>query len=101
MRRVRKPALCLLISNGLRGMSYAKHSVILFLILIVSTLGMRAGEDEVRRDSIVLDEVAVVARFPHNEVIPVQRLSGEQLERLNSHTVADALRYFSGLQVKD
>ncbi len=82
-------------------MSYAKHSVILFLILIVSTLGMRAGEDEVRRDSIVLDEVAVVARFPHNEVIPVQRLSGEQLERLNSHTVADALRYFSGLQVKD
>ena len=77
MRRVRKPALCLLISNGLRGMSYAKHSVILFLILIVSTLGMRAGEDEVRRDSIVLDEVAVVARFPHNEVIPVQRLSGE------------------------
>lgn len=35
------------------------------------------------------------------EVIPVQRLSGEQLGRLNSHSVADALRYFAGVQIKD
>ncbi len=32
---------------------------------------------------------------------PVQSLSKEQLERLNSFSVADALRYFSGLQIKD
>lgn len=35
------------------------------------------------------------------EVIPVQELSGERLQRLNSHNVADALRYFSGIQIKD
>ena len=28
-------------------------------------------------------------------------LSGERLQRLNSHNVADALRYFSGIQIKD
>jgi outer membrane cobalamin receptor len=33
--------------------------------------------------------------------VPHQRLKGGQLERLNSLNVADALRFFSGLQVKD
>ena len=32
---------------------------------------------------------------------PVQILSGEQLERLNSLSVADAIRFFSGVQLKD
>ena len=41
------------------------------------------------------------AKRPNEEVIPVQRLSGKDLERLNSNSVADALRYFSGVQVKD
>lgn len=35
------------------------------------------------------------------EILPAQTLSGEQLERLNSQSVADALRYFSGVQIKD
>ncbi|WP_084680216.1 TonB-dependent receptor plug domain-containing protein [Chryseobacterium luteum] len=35
------------------------------------------------------------------EILPAQVLSGEQLERLNSQSVADALRYFSGVQIKD
>jgi hypothetical protein len=35
------------------------------------------------------------------EVVPSQKLNGELLERLNSHSVADALRYFSGIQLKD
>lgn len=47
-----------------------------------------------------LPEVVVSTPRP-KEVIPVQTLSGEQLERLNSNSVADALRYFSGVQVKD
>ena len=33
--------------------------------------------------------------------IQVQRLEGEALQRLSSESVADALRYFSGVQVKD
>lgn len=47
-----------------------------------------------------LNEVVVTAK-PFREVIPVQSLSGKKLEALSSHTVADALRYFAGIQVKD
>ena len=46
-------------------------------------------------------EVVVVSHYNHKEVIPSQTLSGEQLEKLSAHSVADALRYFSGLQLKD
>lgn len=54
-----------------------------------------------RLDSLQhLDEVVVTAK-PFKEVIPAQRLNGLQLERLNTHNVADALRYFSGVQIKD
>lgn len=48
-----------------------------------------------------LDEVVVTVRRIQKEVIPVQELSGNQLQRLSSHSVADALRYFSGVQIKD
>lgn len=55
-----------------------------------------------RLDSLQhLDEVVVTVRALPKEVIPVQQLAGEQLSRLSSHSVADALRYFSGLQIKD
>jgi len=47
-----------------------------------------------------LQELEVVAiRF--SEAIPAQRLSGERLRALNSFSVADAIRYFSGIQLKD
>ena len=48
-----------------------------------------------------LEEVVVTASYVSKEVIPVQQLSGAQLQRLNSHNVADAIRYFSGIQIKD
>ncbi|MCM1310152.1 MAG: TonB-dependent receptor [Bacteroides sp.] len=48
-----------------------------------------------------LKEVVVTAEHPKVEVLPVQTLSGEELQRLNSNSVADALRYFAGVQVKD
>lgn len=49
-----------------------------------------------------LDEFDVIGvQQPYSEVIPSQKLSGEQLESLNSHSVADAVRYFSGVQIKD
>ena len=37
----------------------------------------------------------------HVSPAPVQTLDGEKLARLNSLNVADALRYFSGVQLKD
>jgi len=48
-----------------------------------------------------LDEVVVTSKLTFREVIPSQKLSGEQLAKLNTHSVADALRYFAGLQLKD
>ena len=54
-----------------------------------------------RTDSIRnLGEVVVKAKT-YKEVIPAQTLKGEELRKLNSFSVADAIRYFSGLQIKD
>ena len=48
-----------------------------------------------------IDEVDVSAPRVRKEVIPVQVMEGKVLERLSVHSVADALRYFSGVQIKD
>ena len=54
-----------------------------------------------RTDSIHnLGEVVVKAKT-YKEVIPAQTLKGEELRKLNSFSVADAVRYFSGVQIKD
>ena len=37
----------------------------------------------------------------YRETIPAQTLGGKELERLNTLSVADAMRYFSGVQIKD
>ena len=46
-------------------------------------------------------EVEVTARALTKDVIVPQTLKGEELQRLNALSVADALRYFSGVQLKD
>ena len=46
-------------------------------------------------------EIVVVSKPAMREVVPSQKLNGELLEKLNTHSVADALRYFSGIQLKD
>lgn len=51
--------------------------------------------------STQLKEVVVTTSRTDQSIIPVQSLSGDELERLNVHSVADALRYFSGVQLKD
>lgn len=40
-------------------------------------------------------------RFLAASVTPVQSLSGDALQRMSSFSVADAIRYFSGVQLKD
>ncbi|PZR26507.1 MAG: TonB-dependent receptor [Citrobacter freundii] len=42
-----------------------------------------------------------VSAVTHKEVIPAQKLTGDELKSLNSFSVADAMRYFAGIQVKD
>lgn len=66
-----------------------------FLFLCIQTKG-QSRLDSVQR----LKEITVTARG-FKEVIPSQKLTGKELENLNGHSVADALRYFSGIQLKD
>lgn len=51
-----------------------------------------------------LKEVAIKAHslsLRNTSASPVQILQGSQLEKLNSLSVADAIRFFSGVQIKD
>ena len=56
-------------------------------------------------DSVQVIKEAVIVGAPaehrYREVIPAQTLKEEELQRLNSFSVADAIRYFSGVQLKD
>lgn len=56
-----------------------------------------------KKDSIKGQAIQEVNIYKKNfkEIIPAQILEGKDLERLSSHSVADALRYFSGVQIKD
>ncbi|MFG6385079.1 MAG: TonB-dependent receptor [Muribaculaceae bacterium] len=73
-----------------------------FSLLLLASLTVNAATPESEKnDSLLLKEVVVEASRPQVEIIPVQVLGGEELQRLNSNSVADALRYFSGVQVKD
>ena len=71
------------------------------IVCILSCIDFNVYADGAFLDSIVnIDEVTVVEK-KMKEIIPSQRLDGETLEKLNSHSVADAIRYFSGVQIKD
>lgn len=74
-------------------------------LLILTTQFTFAQNDEqnsIRKDTVLMiDEVIVYATRIKKEVIPVQILAGEELKKLSVHSVADAVRYFSGVQVKD
>lgn len=80
-----------------------KRQMFLFVLLVCSILKVHTiANAQSKTDSLRhLQEVVVTARPYVKEVIPVQQLAGEQLHRLSSHSVADAIRYFSGVQIKD
>ncbi|MBQ0068242.1 MAG: TonB-dependent receptor [Bacteroidales bacterium] len=83
-------------------------TTLLLMIMALCQAAMALDADSVatrhhsKLDSMqYLDNVVVYGRKPYAEVIPAQVLSGKNLEGLNSHSVADAIRYFSGVQIKD
>ncbi|MDO4931790.1 MAG: TonB-dependent receptor plug domain-containing protein [Prevotellaceae bacterium] len=59
------------------------------------------AQNDERTMTSSLEGLEVVSRRTYSDVIPSQSLGGEQLQRLNSLSIADALRYFSGMQIKD
>ncbi|MBR5135875.1 MAG: TonB-dependent receptor [Rikenellaceae bacterium] len=48
-----------------------------------------------------IDVVVTTAQRRAPETVPAQVLAGQELKRLNVVSVADAIRYFSGIQIKD
>lgn len=77
-----------------------KRKTLLLLALVVSPITNALAS--LTADSIhLLEDVVVRERVLRREVLPVQTLSGVQLQRLSSVSVADALRYFAGVQIKD
>ena len=72
--------------------------VALLILMIVCYSQAQEALDSPRR----MDEVMIVAKRIENRCVgPVQELKGKELKELSVYSVADALRYFSGVQVKD
>ncbi len=64
-----------------------------------------SSNEQHRQDSVLqqlnLQEVTITARYKDKDIIQPQRLEGKTLEQMNTLSVADAIRYFSGVQIKD
>ena len=91
--------------------SYNKHCIhlrwILCLILSLFTTLPAISQSKVRHQTSLSDtllklkEVTIYSNRMQKKMSPVQILSCKELEKLNVYSVADALRYFSGVQIKD
>ena len=64
-------------------------------------LGINCAFAQINQDSILQLQQVELIKFDDRSVVPAQELKGEQLRALNSHSVADAVRYFAGIQLKD
>lgn len=79
-----------------------KISLILIIALCAhSVLAISDAELDSLYNQFQITEVEVTARALTKDVIVPQTLKGAELQRLNALSVADALRYFSGVQLKD
>ena len=57
--------------------------------------------DTLLSDSTLRISEVTVYGHSMGEMVPAQHLTGERLRSLSSFSVADAIRYFSGVQIKD
>lgn len=77
-------------------------SLVLFILLVSSSFAQDRKAQKGLQDTVfTLSSVTVTASKIKKEIIPVQVLDGKDLEKLSVYSVADAIRYFSGVQVKD
>ena len=80
-------------------------SIVFFTLLCVVAFSQNSAADSLYLDSIYrhldLEEFIVTARVKEKDIIIPQTLAGLQLKKMNALSVADAIRYFSGVQIKD
>ena len=70
------------------------------LLILLGSIGLwitAMAQDSVR----VIGNVTVRSKIRYHETITPQTLKGEDLQKVNAHSVADALRFMSGVQLKD
>lgn len=73
----------------------------LLICVALASIAATAGAQTSRLDSVqTLGDVSVVGVKPHY-LTPSQTLRGDMLRSLSATSVADALKYFSGVQIKD
>lgn len=79
-----------------------RYTFILILALCArAAFAINDAEQDSLYNDFRIEEVEVTARALTKDIIIPQTLKGAELERLNALSVADALRYFSGVQLKD
>ena len=91
-------------------MKRSLHTLIFTTALATLSLNAARAQyvegDRLRDHSITdtvhrIESVITVGRRKAVETVPAQVLAGQELKRLNVVSVADAVRYFSGIQIKD
>ena len=81
--------------------------ILSLILLCAATPYILYGQQYTPQDSVSTHHLeTVVVRAPREPdykrgVIPAQQLSGQELKALSAFSIADALRSFSGVQVKD
>ena len=79
------------------------HRRAIIFCIVMSSMPFSAprAAGQAEPDMQKLDSSVVTAFVRPDKVIPAQVLGGKQLQGLSVHSVADAIRYFSGVQIKD
>ena len=67
--------------------------------LVYSFINAQEKKDSIRITE--LKEIVTIGKRNDKAIIPFQELKGKELENINSFSVADAVRLFSGVQLKD
>ena len=75
--------------------------ILILALCATSVFAISEAELDSLYNNFRIKEVEVTARALTKDVIVPQTLKGEQLKRMAALSVADALRYFSGVQLKD
>ncbi|WP_158961696.1 TonB-dependent receptor [Myroides fluvii] len=70
-------------------------------LCVLPFFGSSFGYAQQPQDSLTTLKEILVVKETAKDIIAPQILEGEQLRRLNSVDIADALRYFAGVKIKD
>lgn len=79
-----------------------RQHVIRYAAMLLLAAQVMTASAQLSLDSIqALDEVTITSKQPSRTMATSQTLQGEELQALSNTSVADALKYFAGVQIKD